>query len=65
MKLIAIKRISMIPTGTYGVLLFEDGTPFCLTLELPWMDNKHDISCVPKGEYIIKKVIRPTRGEVF
>ena len=31
--------------------LYIDGVPFCKTLELPWKDNKSNISCVPKGVY--------------
>jgi len=27
----------------------------CLTLELPWKDNQNEISCIPEGEYVIKK----------
>ncbi len=29
-----------------GTLLFE-----CVTLELPWLDNKRRISCIPSGKY--------------
>lgn len=29
-----------------GKLLFE-----CVTLELPWKDNKNSISCIPAGSY--------------
>lgn len=35
---------------TYGVLL-NDVTPLCVTLELPWKDNQHNISCIPPGVY--------------
>lgn len=27
----------------------------CYTLELPWNDNKKQISCIPKGEYNVEK----------
>lgn len=29
-----------------GTLLFE-----CVTLELPWLENKNSISCIPSGKY--------------
>ena len=39
--------------GTNGTL-FIDGTFFCFTIELPWKDNKRNISCVPEGSYEIE-----------
>ena len=44
--------------GTNGTL-FCSGKPFgyaqgrflCHTIELPWMDNKRSISCIPEGQY--------------
>ena len=43
-------------------MLFE-GEPFLVTLELPWRDNQHQISCIPEGDYVVKKVInRITHG---
>lgn len=36
--------------GTPGVLLI-DSVPFCCTLELPWLNNQKNISCIPAGEY--------------
>lgn len=33
-----------------GVLLL-DGSPFCVTLELPWRKNAQRISCIPEGSY--------------
>lgn len=26
----------------------------CVTLELPWKDNKRNESCIPAGEYLVK-----------
>jgi hypothetical protein len=28
-----------------------NGYPFCHSLELPWHDNKPDVSCIPEGTY--------------
>ena|SRR3990167_978716 len=65
MKILVLKRMSMTPDGTYGVMLDEGKIPFCVTLELPWKDNKPEVSCIPKGEYQIKKIISPKYGNVF
>jgi hypothetical protein len=27
----------------------------CKTLELPWKDNQRMISCIPEGDYLVKK----------
>lgn len=37
-------------TVTYGILA-KDLIPICLTLELPWINNKPEVSCVPAGVY--------------
>jgi hypothetical protein len=31
----------------------------CLTLERPWKDNKSEVSCIPKGDYICKWTFSP------
>jgi hypothetical protein len=51
----------LIETGkeTLGELTIHDELKDCFsckTLELPWRENKRNISCIPKGEY--KCVIR-------
>lgn len=38
--------------GTNGTL-FINGQFFCFTIELPWRDNKRNISCIPVGAYEI------------
>jgi hypothetical protein len=35
--------------GTFGVLVF--GEHWTYTLELPWLDNKQMLSCIPGGDY--------------
>ena len=44
---------SYFAAGTNGTL-FIDGTFFCFTIELPWRDNKRNISCIPEGTYEIE-----------
>lgn len=35
------------------------------SLELVWNDNKRAISCIPEGEYNVKRIISPTFGRCF
>lgn len=37
----------------------------CFTLELPWLDNKKDISCIPTGRYEWDKYDSPSKGLVI
>lgn len=48
-----LTRISDNGVETLGLLVasYNGQTFSCSTLELPWKDNQHDISCVPKGTY--------------
>ncbi|MDB4299641.1 DUF5675 family protein [bacterium] len=42
--------------GGFYLLNNNNGILFdCHSLELPWKDNKNDISCIPTGEYIVRK----------
>ena len=36
----------------------------CKTLELPWMDNERNISCIPEGEYMVWKM-HPTKKRKY
>ena len=44
--------------GTFGVLYHDDW--WCFTLELPWRDNKANISCIPAGEYKVTRRYSPS-----
>jgi hypothetical protein len=52
MRNVYLFRISTSDQGTEGILS-TDGF-FCRTIELPWRDNKSNISCIPYGDYIVK-----------
>jgi hypothetical protein len=39
--------------GTNGTLFCSD-TFLCHTIELPWINNKRNISCIPEGQYEIE-----------
>ena len=34
--------------------LFLNGERMCDTLENPWINNKKNVSCIPKGEYKVR-----------
>lgn len=38
------------PRGTNGILRMH-GDIVCYTIELPWLDNRTNASCVPEGRY--------------
>ena len=51
------------PTHVYGTLII--GEQVFYTLELPWKDNKENISCIPEDTYLCKKIKSPAHGIVF
>ena len=65
MKHLTLSRVSMAWTETLGVLTREDGTRVCLILERPWKNNKPNVSCIPAGEYVCKRVDSPSYGDTF
>ena len=47
---ITLKRLPIIKAkATFGLLTLADLN--CVTMELPWNDNRRDISCIPAGVY--------------
>jgi hypothetical protein len=42
------------PKGTNGEFSFN-GKRLCSSIELPWLDNKKRISCIPEGRYELTK----------
>lgn len=42
------------PNGTNGAL-YNKGKRICFSIELPWLDNKQKISCIPEGRYELMK----------
>lgn len=49
--------------GTFGVLVF--GGHSCRSLELPWRDNRPQVSCIPVGTYRCSIVRSPRMGRVY
>ena len=62
MRLVRLTKDSTIPT--YGVLINE-GVPFALTLERPWLGNMPNVSCIPAGSYTAIRHTSPRFGETF
>lgn len=60
-----LKRVATGIHGTFGVLLDAQGLPFAVTLELPWLENRANVSCIPDGVYICQRVQSPKFGETF
>lgn len=64
MLTLTLMRMPLPGHTTYGVL-YNEGTPFALTLELPWINNVRRISCIPAGRYVCKRVQSPKFGDTF
>jgi hypothetical protein len=62
--MITLKRIAMNDRGAFGALL-EGDIPFALTVERPWLGNGKDISCIPEGGYLCRRVVSPRFGDTF
>ncbi|HOX81966.1 MAG TPA: DUF5675 family protein [Chryseolinea sp.] len=50
------------PEGTNGEVRYE-GILICPTIELPWLQNQRNISCIPEGRYELKKRVTQKRGQ--
>ena len=49
------------PYNTIGSM--EYGGFSCYTLELPWINNQQNISCIPAGTYECEKHVSPNFGD--
>jgi hypothetical protein len=47
------------PGGTNGNLKVSNLQVPLYTIELPWLQNQHGISCVPEGQYRLEKRYSP------
>ena len=57
-------RIEKTASETRGILLL-DGSFLCCTLENPDRNNQRNVSCIPCGNYVVKRVKSPRYGETF
>jgi len=63
-EMLKIYRLEEAIDGTFGALLIN-GHVFCVTLEPPDFDNQQNISNIPPGKYICKRVSSPKYGNTF
>ncbi|WP_228466698.1 DUF5675 family protein [Adhaeribacter swui] len=63
-----INRTLHQPKQTLGVMTVKLGSQViynCKTLELPWLQNKSKVSCIPTGTYQVRKRNSPKYGDHF
>jgi hypothetical protein len=65
MKVITITRKIFNNKETIGELRSFDGKFGCSTLELPWKNNQRNVSCIPTGMYVGKKIFSLKFGNVY
>lgn len=63
MKSLEIER-SYTPYGVWGRMHMPSGLTLS-TLERPWEGNAQEISCIPSGVYVCKRVDSPAFGDTF
>ena len=60
---LVLKR-TYFPNGTNGEI-FRNDQVVCESIELPWHENKKEISCIPEGRYEIEARYNPKHGAHF
>lgn len=62
----AVLRLSRsyCPFGVIGRLQGFGLAPL-FTLERPWLFNQKNVSCIPPGEYVCRRVVSPKFGNTF
>lgn len=63
-KIIREKKQPSPGVQTIGRMYYKD-KQICVTLELPWKENKNRISCIPKGTYKVVERTSPKYGLHF
>src|SRR5690242_19613995 len=63
---LALIRLEQNEHATFGLLQDAERNKICVTLELPWKENAHDVSCIPAGSYTAHRRFSPKhKMEVF
>lgn len=44
-------RLEQTDFATYGQLIDAENKAVAVTLERPWLNNQHDVSCIPAGTF--------------
>ena len=60
---VEIFRLKRSDQGTEGLLVSEDFN--CRTLELPWRNNRRQISCIPPGIYDVEIRLSNKYGRIY
>src|ERR1019366_1847178 len=63
--MITLERFQSDEMVTLGHLLDENSEILCYTLELPWLNNQHEISCIPLGIYNVEPYSSPLHPDVL
>lgn len=50
---------------TLGIINDDQNSQICFSLELPNLDNKPEVSCIPEGSYQFQKFFSSTLGWVY
>jgi hypothetical protein len=61
---LVLKRFSFTDDGVLGVLICGN-YPICMTLEEEWKNNQKNISSIPVGSYLCRRVNTPKHGDTF
>ena len=64
MQRVSLKRNSSSGSETLGELSLENGSVLH-TLELPWKNNRRNISCIPLGTYEVIGHVSPKFGKCY
>ncbi|WP_439649416.1 DUF5675 family protein [Flavobacterium taihuense] len=62
--MVLILNRTYFPEGTQGTLEWN-GTIVCHAIELPWLENQQRVSCIPEGEYVLRKRFSPQVSMAF
>lgn len=64
MRKVTITRFETDDLGTFGQLMTDSGFQ-CYSAELPWRDNKPEVSCIPVGVYKCEWRKSPKHGYCY
>jgi hypothetical protein len=62
MKLVTLERFAHSPYGVFSYLRTEEFQSFAV--ECPWLDNKPWVSCIPLGDYVLRRGVYNRRNYV-
>lgn len=63
--MVILKRIKERDGGTFGVFLTPELNSICVSMELPWLENQHQVSCIPIGNYMVEQFTHDKLGRIF